>query len=189
MVIIKLIKEGCGIRSMARLLNISCSTILKRIVFIAKSISRPVISLNKSYEVDELRTYYKNKGRLLWIVYALQKDTKNVIDFVVGRRTKATLQKVTNTLLLSNAGKIYTDKLNLYSYIIPAEIHCTKQYSTNNIERRNLSLRTHLKRLNRKTICYSKSILLLTACLKIYFCSVPFNFRDDGIVKVSSANL
>ncbi len=164
-----LLKEGCGMRSIARLLQISCTTVLKRILRIAKAIAKPVVLLNKMYEVDELRTYYKCKTKLLWVVYALQKDTKHVVEFAVGSRTKATLQKVISTLCISNAAKINTDKLNLYGFIIPHVIHNTKQYGTNNIERKNLSLRTHLKRLNRRTICFSKSIVLLTACLRIYF--------------------
>ncbi|MFY1046718.1 IS1 family transposase [Chryseobacterium sp. GP-SGM7] len=35
----------------------------------------------------------------------------------------------------------------------------------------NLNIRTHLKRLNRRTICFSKSNLILIAILKIYFWS------------------
>ncbi|WP_255539589.1 IS1 family transposase [Flavobacterium sp. CLA17] len=37
------------------------------------------------------------------------------------------------------------------------------------MERKNLTLRTHLKRLNRRTICFSKSLVVFTAVLKIYF--------------------
>jgi insertion element IS1 protein InsB len=158
-----LLKEGCGIRSMARLLHISCTSVLKRIVSIAKSIEKPMVSFNKTYEVDELCTYYTCKTKLLWVVYALQKDTKQVVEFAVGRRTKATLQKVISTLCMSNATQIDTDKLNLYGFIIPKSIHHTNQYCTNNIERKNLSLRTHLKRLNRRTICFIKSIVLQNA--------------------------
>jgi IS1 family transposase/transposase-like protein len=167
--ITNLVKEGCGIRSIARLLSISNTTVLKRILLIAKSITKPIIAMNKSYEVDEMRTYYKKKNKLLWVVYALQKDNGQVAEFAVGSRTKKTLSKVTDTLLLSNATMIYTDKLNLYSYIIPSVIHSTCHHGTNHIERKNLSLRTHLKRLNRRTICFTKSIAVLVACLKIYF--------------------
>ncbi|MBS1528211.1 MAG: transposase, partial [Bacteroidetes bacterium] len=84
-------------------------------------------------------------------------------------RTKANLQRITDALLLSGSRRIYTDKLNIYRYIIPAAIHRVSRYGTNKIERKNLGLRTHLKRLGRKTICYSKSIVMLEACLKIYF--------------------
>lgn len=170
--ITSLLKEGCGIRSISRLLKISNTTVLRRILRIARNISRPVILLNKAYEVDEMCTFYKRKSNLLWIVYAVQKDSRLVADFAVGSRTKATLQKVINTLFLSGADKIYTDKLNIYTSIIPPAIHCSKQYSINHIERKNLTLRTHLKRLSRRTICFSKSLQMLTACLRIYFWNV-----------------
>jgi insertion element IS1 protein InsB len=166
-----LVKEGSGIRSIGRLLKISVTTVLKRILSIAKSIRKPLQALGKSYEVDEMRTFYKSKIRLLWIVYALRSDTKQIADFAVGTRTIKTLKKVIDTVLLSGAEKIYTDKLLLYKYIIPTGIHRSKIYNTNHIERKNLSIRTHLKRLNRRTICFSKSIAILVACLKIYFWS------------------
>jgi insertion element IS1 protein InsB len=170
--IIALKKESCGVRSIARILKLSMVTVIKRIRRIAQSISRPFAILKgKEYEVDEMRTYIENKKRLYWIVYSLRKDTKEVIDFKVGKRTMKTLQKVTDTLLLSEAKKIYTDGYGLYQNLLPKEIHCRSSYKINHIERKNLSIRTHLKRLSRKTICFSKSKEMLEACLKIYFWS------------------
>jgi insertion element IS1 protein InsB len=163
------VKEGCGIRSIARLLNISSTTVLKRIMQLSKKFTKPVILMGKEYELDELCTYIKRKAQLIWIVYAIRRDTKEVIDFKVGRRTNKTLKHVTDTLILSGAQKIYTDRLQQYRFLLPEEIHCTKQYETNHIERKNLTLRTHLKRLNRRTICFSRSISVLSACLSIYF--------------------
>ena len=142
---------------------------IKRILSIAKNIKKPAMALGKMYEVDEIRTFYKSKSRLLWVVYVLRRDTKQIADFIVGRRTIRTLQKVIDTVLLSNAEKIFTDKLGLCNYIIPGNVHDSERFSTNHIERKNLTLRTHLKRLNRRTICFSKSIPVLAACLKIYF--------------------
>lgn len=54
--IILLTKEGLGIRSTARILQISTTTLLKRIVSIAKSVNQPIISRGRSYEVDEMCT-------------------------------------------------------------------------------------------------------------------------------------
>ncbi len=165
----KILIESCGIRSIARILTISLTTVLKRIRSIACKIKKPPIIQNKEYELDEICTYIKKKTRKYWIVYALRKDTKEVIDFTIGNRTNRTLKVVTDTLMLSNASKVYTDKLPNYGWLLPKEIHCTKRHGTNHIERKNLSLRTHLKRLNRRTICFSKSIGMLVAFLKIYF--------------------
>ncbi len=76
---------------------------------------------------------------------------------------------IVNTLLLSKVKQIKTDKLNIYQTLIPKSIHQSGAYAINHIERKNLNLRTHIKRLSRRTICYSKSIVMLEACLKIYF--------------------
>ena|SRR5690606_17733683 len=167
--IIYFTKEGLGIRSTARVLRISTTTLLKRIILIADKIPRPFISKDKIYEVDELRTYVKDKSKLIWIVYALERETKRIVSFNVGARTHKTLQVVLTSLELSETKHIYTDGFKNYKYLIQKKIHKVIRFGTNSIERKNLNLRIHLKRLNRRTICFSKSLVLLSAVLKIYF--------------------
>jgi len=167
--IILFTKEGLGIRGTARILKISTTTLLKRIISIAKSIQPPSIPFRKEYEVDELRTYVKSKNKLIWIVCALERKSKKIISFNIGKRTNQTLNKVVQSLHLSQAKKIFTDRLKNYKYLIEKGIHETTRFGTNSIERKNLDLRIHLKRLNRKTICFSKSTIMLSSILKIYF--------------------
>jgi insertion element IS1 protein InsB len=166
--IILFTKEGLGIRSTARVLQISVTTLLKRIIRIAESIQQPPIAMGKSSDVDEMRTYIGKKSRLRWIVYALDRETRAVVSFNVGRRTNQTLKRVIRSLELSNARRIHTDKLKNYRYLITRKLHRTHVHSTNHIERHNLSIRTHLKRLNRRTICFSRSLIVLMAVLRIY---------------------
>ena len=167
--IINFLKEGCGILSISRLTHISATTVQQRILQIASRISRPTVSFHKTYEVDELCTFIGKKTNLRWIAYAVRRDNRQVVDFRVGKRTNKTLKPVIETLELSEATRIYTDKLKNYASLIDQAIHSTKLRCTNYIERKNLTIRTHLKRLSRRTICYSKSLLMLTACLRIYF--------------------
>jgi insertion element IS1 protein InsB len=167
--IVQLTKEGLGIRSTARILKISATTLLKRIVSIARNIAKPIISKGKTYEVDELCTYIRHKKNYIWLVYALEKNSKTVVSFNVGKRTNKTLNRVLDTLKLSEAKKIFTDRLKNYRYLIDEKMHSVKRFGTNHIERKNLTLRTHLKRLNRRTICFSRSLVIFTAVLKIYF--------------------
>jgi insertion element IS1 protein InsB len=164
-----LLKEGCGILSISRILKIGVNTILRKIRAIASGITRPNICFGKEYELDELCIYVKSKSKKRWIAYAMRKDTKEVVDFSIGSRTNNTLRKVTDNLILSNAVKVFTDKLPNYNSLLPSAIHATEYRSTNQIERKNLTLRTHLKRLSRRTICFSKNTAMLYACLKIYF--------------------
>ena len=150
-------------------MKISTTTLLKRIVSIARNIANPIINKGKTYEVDEMCTYIKHKRNFIWLVYALETGSKTVVSFNVGKRTNKTLSHVLDTLKLSEAKKIFTDRLKNYRYLIDEKLHSVKRYGTNHIERKNLTLRTHLKRLSRRTICFSRSLIILISVLKIYF--------------------
>ena len=163
------VKEGCGIRGISRLLQISATTVISRIQKIAENIKKPAIPTGRTYEVDELKTYIKTKTSECWVIYALDRESGQVVDFKAGSRNKKNLKRVTETLLLAGCKQICTDRLDIYRFVIPEKIHRVKRYGTNRIERKNLSLRTHLKPLGRKTICFSKTLLMLEACLRIYF--------------------
>jgi len=146
--IIKLCKINVGIRDIGKLLEISVNSVIKKIKQ-GNSLKRNSILLtNQTYEIDEMRTYVGNKKNTKWVVYAINKKTKQVIDIAVGSRTKSTLKKVTDTLLLSSPKAIYSDGLNIYQYLIPSYIHKVQALKINYIERMNLTLRTKLKRLN-----------------------------------------
>ncbi len=79
------------------------------------------------------------------------------------------MSPILTTLNNAQAQYIYTDPLQHYRSLIPLQIHKVKRGGTNHIERHNLNLRMHLKRLNRRTICFSRSVAMLAAVLKIYF--------------------
>ncbi|WP_420535215.1 IS1 family transposase [Alistipes ihumii] len=98
----------------------------------------------------------------------LDRKSKQVVSYNIGPRTNATLNVVLETLRLSDAKRVYTDRLRNYRSLIETKIHRTSLYGTNHIERHNLTIRTHLKRLARKTICFSRSAVILSAILKIY---------------------
>ena len=165
-----LLKEGCGIRSISRIVNISSKTVLSRLLRISNQIKVPYFNkLGCKFEVDEMWTYISNKDNFTWITYAIERETKHVIDFFVGSKSKENIKPLINKLLLLQPTKIYTDRLNVYPSLIPKAIHKRFQYCTNKIERMNLTLRTHIKRLSRKTICFSKSKKYLEAHLRIYF--------------------
>ena len=165
-----LLKEGCGIRSISRIIKISKNTVLSRMLKISNDIKTPYFQkLGSKFEVDEIWSFIGNKDNVTWITYAIERDTKNIIDFIVGRKTIENIKPLINKLLLLQPKLIYTDRLNIYPSMIPKEIHKRFQYCTNIIERNNLTLRTHIKRLGRRTICFSRNKIYLEAHLRIYF--------------------
>ena len=164
-----LLKEGVGISSTARLLCISKTTVIKRIKYMASLISKPIFNeKNQYYEVDEMRVVVGCKKKEAWITYAINRHTKKVINFVVGRRTRKNISVITKTVLQLYPKMIFTDRLKTYKTLIPRKQHNTRKKNTTIIERNNLTLRIHLKRLSRKTICFSKNFEMLRATLTLY---------------------
>lgn len=170
--IVKLNNIGVGISGIASFTGLSKSNVVNKIKEISRKVIQPVLSeTRQKYEVDEMHTFIGSKKDACYITYAINKITKQVIDLVVGSRTKETIGKVIGSLKTLDPKRIYTDKLNIYPGLIDKEIHKASAYQINHIERFNLTLRTHLKRLNRKTICFSKSKEMLENCLRIYLWS------------------
>lgn len=56
-----------------------------------------------------------------------------------------------------NIGMITSDNWGSYTREVPKDKHLTGKIFTQRIERNNLTLRTRIKRLARKTICSSRS--------------------------------
>lgn len=167
--IVQLKKEGLGVRSTARFLGISPATVIRRILNVSEKIIPPKIPAQPGrIQVDEVHTFIQNKDREIYIIYSWSQDLKRVLSLTVGTRSKVNLRKVIDPLLEAGVQTINTDKYSGYKGVIPKTKHTTFKRKNNGIERQNLNLRTHLKRLNRRTICFSKSTLMLEAVLKIY---------------------
>jgi IS1 family transposase/transposase-like protein len=165
-----LLKEGCGIRSISRIIGISSKTVLSRMLKIANRVSRPIFNSKEGkYEIDELWSFIGNKSRATWVTYCIERESKRVVDFFVGSKCSNNIRPLVNSVLELKPNRIYMDRLNIYPKLIPKEIHKVFRYSINIIERNNLTLRTHVKRLSRRTICFSKKQKYLEAHLRIYF--------------------
>ncbi len=168
--IVQLTKEGLGIRSTARVLEISPATVIRRILEIANRIKPPGLpSAVQRIQVDELHTMLKRKKKETCVIYSWSQELKQVLSLAVGTRSKSNLRLVISPLLAIDVESINTDGYPGYRGVVPKKKHTTYKRRNNGIERQNLNLRTHLKRLNRRTLCYSKSQAMLLAVVKIYF--------------------
>jgi insertion element IS1 protein InsB len=54
----------------------------------------------------------------------------------------------------------YTDAAGVYKRHLPTFAHTVSKVYTQQVERKHLTLRTRIKRLARKTICFSKSVFM-----------------------------
>ena len=88
----------------------------------------------------------------------MESVTHKVIAPVFGPRTDATLKRLLDRLKGCDIQLLCTDDWGGYTRPIPKKIHWIDQLFTQRIARHNLNLRTHIKRLARRTICFSKSV-------------------------------
>lgn len=93
--IIATLKEGCGVRSISRILGISKNTVLSRMLTISYAIQKPSTNdIGKIYEIDELWTYLKNKKNVIWITYCIERSTRKIIDFITGSKSTENITRL-----------------------------------------------------------------------------------------------
>lgn len=110
-------------------------------------------------EVDEMWSFVHNKKNKIWIWIAYHRETKQILAWIMGDRSAETLDNLLELLSDFKINIFYTDGLHAYRDRIPQENHVVGKTYTQGIERANLTLRLRCKRLVRKTICYSKSLI------------------------------
>jgi insertion element IS1 protein InsB len=111
-------------------------------------------------EVDEMGSFMRKKKEPRWLWPALDHCTGKVLAYVFGwRKDEVFLQ---SKALLNPLGimRYSTDSWGAYERNLPPEVHSPGKRTTQQIERKHLTLRTRIKRLVRRTICFSKSIEL-----------------------------
>jgi insertion element IS1 protein InsB len=73
--------------------------------------------------------------------------------------------------------RFYTDDWGAYQRHIPSAQHEIGKDNTQKIERTHLTLRTRIKRLSRKTICFSKSIQMHDIVLGLFINRYAFGLQ------------
>ncbi len=161
--------NGSGIRDIARVLRISPTTVLAVLRRAAATTPEPRVPARiKELEIDEQWSFVKNKKQQNWLWYALNRRTGRIAAFLLGRRTDASCRQLCQKLAPCDVLEFYTDQWKSYTKFIDPQCHFVGKTGTQNIERKNLNFRTHLKRLQRKTIGFSKSTQMHYNVLKLY---------------------
>ena len=109
-------------------------------------------------EVDEMWSFVGKKKEPRWLWHAIDHRTGKVLAYVFGRRADEVFVKLKMLLEPFGITRYYTDSWGAYGRHLALEVHSPGKRNTQQIERKHLTLRTRLKRLVRKTICFSKSI-------------------------------
>jgi len=109
-------------------------------------------------EVDEMWSFVGSKREPRWLWHAIDHWSGAVLAYVFGRRQDEVFLKLKGLLEPFGITRFFTDHWGAYSRHLAPETHVAGNHNTQQIERKHLTLRTRIKRLVRKTICFSKSI-------------------------------
>ncbi len=116
-------------------------------------------SVNEA-EIDEMWSYVSKKKKQRWLWHAIDHVSGKTLAYVLGPRQDEAFLRLKGLLMPFGIKKYYTDYWGAYTRHIDPKHHCPGKRHTQKIERKHLNLRTRLKRLARKTICFSKSELM-----------------------------
>src|SRR5262249_58226569 len=103
-----------------------------------------------------------------WLWHAIDHRTGRVLAYVIGTRKDAEFLKLKALLAPFGITHYYTDKGGAYRRHLPPGQHTVGKLSMQKIERKHLTLRTHLKRLARKTLSFSRSYVMHDLLIGLY---------------------
>jgi len=107
-------------------------------------------------QLDEMWSYVGNKTNQRWLWYAIDRQSGQVLAYTFGQRKDEVLLQLKKLLEPLGIKNYCTDGWRAYERHLPTEKHQVGKRKTRRIERKHLRLRTRIKRLTRKTICFSK---------------------------------
>lgn len=106
--------------------------------------------------MDEMWSFVKKKSNQRWLWHAIDHASGEVLAYVFGTRKDKVFSQLKALLMPFGIQHFYTDDWGAYERNLPEIQHTISKTNTQKIERKHLTLRTRIKRLARKTICFSK---------------------------------
>jgi insertion element IS1 protein InsB len=165
--------NASGVRDTARVLHISTDTVLNELrkkEAALESVNTALLRTRNSddivvdverageAEMDEMWSFVAKKKEPRWLWHAIDHCTGAVLAYVFGCRKDEVFLKLKALLEPFGLIRYYTDHWGAYTRHLDPDVHSPGKRNTQKIERKHLTLRTRIKRLVRKTICFSKSV-------------------------------
>ncbi len=107
-------------------------------------------------ELDEMWSFVGKKSNQRWLWHAIVHNTHEILAYHFGKRTDKAFKALQKKLTCFDIDFYFTDDWGAYDRHLPASKHLLGKQYTQAIERKHLTLRTRIKRLARRTICFSK---------------------------------
>ena len=117
-----------------------------------------VLQRAEEAEVDAMWSSVEKKTAPRWWWHAIDHPTGRGLAYGCGRRQEQVLLQRKALREPFGITRYHTDDWGAYTRHLDPDEHNAGKRNTPQIERKPLTLRTRIKRLTRKTICFSRSI-------------------------------
>lgn len=101
------------------------------------------------------------------MLYAYAVDEDEIIAFTMGKRSAKAVQNLFVKLKHLDIGLFLTDEWEAFATVLPKTKHLIGKQYTKAIEGINTFFRTRVRRLVRRTVCFSKKLIYHYSMLKI----------------------
>ncbi len=166
---LKMYLNGMGFRGIERVTGINHNTIINwvkkaglNLADVPESDEIPEIA-----ELDELQTFVGSKKNKIWLWTAANHGAAGILAWVLGDRSAETFKQLCQIVRGWQSFWYVTDGYVIYPMFINDLDHLVNKTYMTRIEGENTRLRHYLARLHRKTLCYSKSIEMLKASVRL----------------------
>ena len=119
-------------------------------------------------ELDEMWSYVGKKAEPRWLWHAIDHHSGTVLAYVFGRRKDAVFLQLKELLAPFSITRFYTDGWGAYERHLDPAQHTIGKAHTQKIESKHINLRTRIKRLVRRTICFSKTTTMHDLVLGLF---------------------
>jgi insertion element IS1 protein InsB len=108
-------------------------------------------------ELDEMWSDVDKKAQPRWLWHAIDHHSGTVLAYVFGRRKDAVFLQLQALLEPFGIRRFYTDGWGTYMRHLDPAKHTVGKQHMQTIESKHINLRTRIKRLVRRTLCFSKT--------------------------------
>ena len=113
-------------------------------------------------------SFVGKKAQQRWLRHAIDHTSRVILAYVCGTHEDEVFLQLKEYLRPFGITRFYTDNGGVYIRHLAPDRHEVGKQNTQRIERKHLTLRTRMKRLARKTICFSKSIQMHDIVLGLF---------------------
>ena len=113
------------------------------------------------------RTFVGSKRNKVWIWTVVNHWQPGILLWTIGDRSHLSFQRLWSTIRCWRSFWYVTDGWKVYPNLIEPEDHLVCKTYMTRVEGENTRLRHYLARLHRKSLCYSKSLEMLSCSIRL----------------------